>query len=89
MPYCLFITVSSADLRSAAVRGRVIVAIQGDALKKGWGVVRLKPWHLAGIFVSSADAENLAQQMGEGYVVKYGDHAFGSPDFKFSDTEQS
>jgi len=64
-----------------------VVAIQGDALKKGWGVVRLKPWHLAGIFVSSADAENLAQQLGEAYVVKYGDHAFGSPDFKFSDNE--
>ena len=64
------------------------MAIQGDALKQGWGVIRLKPWHLAGVFVSSIDAENLAQQLGEGYVVKYGDHAFGSPDFTFSNSEQ-
>jgi hypothetical protein len=62
------------------------VSIQGDALKEGWGVVRLAPWHLAGIFVSSIDAEAFARQLGEGYVVKYGDHVFGSPDFSFSES---
>ena len=64
------------------------MAIQGDALKKGWGVVRLNPWHLAGVFVSSLDAEELAQKLGEGYIVKYGDHVFGSPDFTFSDAQE-
>ena len=63
------------------------MAIQGDALKQGWGVVRLKPWHLAGVFVSSLEAENLARQLGDGYIVKYGEHVFGSPDFTFSDTQ--
>lgn len=53
-------------------------------LKQGWGVVRLTPWHLAGVFASSIDAETLAGQLGDGYVVKYGDHAFGSPDFSFA-----
>lgn len=61
------------------------MSIQGDALNQGWGVVRLAPWHLAGIFVSSLDAEAFAREMGEGYVVKYGDHAFGSPEFTFSE----
>lgn len=65
------------------------MAIPGDMLKQGWGVVRHKPWHLAGVFVSSADAEKLARKLGEGYVVKYGDHAIGSPDFSFSKSENS
>ncbi|MBI3439437.1 MAG: hypothetical protein HY054_12455 [Proteobacteria bacterium] len=63
------------------------MAIPGDMLKKGWGVVRQQPWHLAGVFASSADAEALARQMGEGYAVKYGDHAIGSPEFSFSNPE--
>ena len=57
--------------------------IQGDDLKQGWGVVCLKPWHLAGIFQSSIDAENLAAKLGAGYVVKFGEHASGSPEFSF------
>ncbi|MES1201266.1 MAG: hypothetical protein ABUS57_07425 [Pseudomonadota bacterium] len=59
--------------------------IPGDELKTGWGVVRLKPWHLAGVFKSSAEAENLAQLLGAAYVVKYGEHAIGSPTFKFAE----
>jgi hypothetical protein len=57
--------------------------IPGDQLRAGWGVVRLKPWHLAGVFKSSVDAEDLAKRLGVGYVVKYGDHISGSPDFSF------
>jgi hypothetical protein len=57
--------------------------IPGDNLKNGWGVVRLTPWHLAGVFTSSLDAENLAETLGAGYVVKYGDHICGTPDFSF------
>jgi hypothetical protein len=58
--------------------------IPGELLKQGWGVVRLKPWHLAGIFASSAEAENLARALGPDYAVKYGDHVAGSPDFSFA-----
>lgn len=59
--------------------------IPGDNLKQGWGVLRLAPWHLAGVFTSSIDAENLAKNLGPGYVVKFGDHTRGaSPDFSFS-----
>lgn len=59
--------------------------IPGEMLRRGWGVVRLKPWHLAGIFASSIDAEALADSLGPGYVVKFGDHAPGSADFSVSD----
>ncbi len=57
--------------------------IPGDTLKAGWGVVRLKPWHLAGVFESSADAEGLARQLGPDYAVRYGDHDIGSPEFSY------
>ena len=59
------------------------VAIPGDMIKAGWGVLRLSPWHLAGVFASSIDAENLAQRLGPGYVIEFGDHVLGSPDFSF------
>lgn len=63
--------------------------IPGEMLKQGWGVLRLKPWHLAGVFASSADAENLARNLGRNYVVKYGDHVAGSRDFAFVETQDA
>jgi hypothetical protein len=59
--------------------------IPGELLKQGWGVLRLRPWHLAGVFASSIDAENLAQTLGIDYVVKYGEHAIGSSEFSYAD----
>jgi hypothetical protein len=58
--------------------------IPGEMLRRGWGVLRLKPWHLAGIFASSLEAEALAQNLGADYVVKYGEHAPGSTEFSFA-----
>jgi hypothetical protein len=63
--------------------------IPGEMLKRGWGVLRLRPWHLAGIFTSSIDAENLAQALGPDYVVKYGEHEAGSSDFSVSASDPS
>jgi hypothetical protein len=60
------------------------MAIPGEMLTRGWGVLRLKPWHLAGVFTSSVEAEKLAQSLGPEYTIKYGDHAAGSPDFSFT-----
>ena len=61
--------------------GELPLAIPGDLLKEGWGVVRERPWHLAGVFASSIEAEALQQKLGPSYVVKYGDHVAGSPEF--------
>jgi hypothetical protein len=63
--------------------------IPGHDLKAGWGVFRLKPWHLAGVYSSSPDAEKMARAMGVGYVVKYGDHRVDTQDFTFSSDIQS
>lgn len=63
--------------------------IPGEMLRRGWGVMRLKPWHLAGIFASSVDAEALADQLGSGYLVKFGDHTPGSSEFSVSTPQSS
>ena len=63
------------------------MAIPGDALKTGWGVIRLKPWHLAGVFESSDEAEKFAAMLGSAYIVKYGDHVFGSPHFSYTNAQ--
>jgi hypothetical protein len=55
----------------------------GHNLKAGWGVVRIKPWHLAGVFSSSGEAEKFAGALGEGYLIKYGDHLAGTQEFSF------
>lgn len=60
--------------------------IPGEMLRRGWGVLRLRPWHLAGVFTSSLEAESLAQSLGGEYVIKYGDHTPGSAEFSFTDT---
>jgi hypothetical protein len=52
-------------------------------LKRGWCVLRLKPWHLAGVFAASVEAEDLARTLGTDYTIKYGDHTPGSSDFSF------
>lgn len=65
------------------------MSFPGADLKQGWGVVRLKPWHLAGIFASSIDAENLVMQLGPTYSVKFGDHAIGSTEFSFSNASST
>lgn len=63
--------------------------IPGEMLKQGWGVLRQKPWHLAGIFASSVDAESLAQSLGPSYEVRYGEHEAGASHFSFAETHPS
>jgi len=59
------------------------MAIPGEKLQEGWGVLRIDPWHLAGIFDSSLDAENLAESLGAEYTVRYGDQKAGPGEFRF------
>jgi hypothetical protein len=59
------------------------MSMPGKNLESGWGVLRLKPWHLAGVFRSSAEAEKFEGGLGEGYVIKYGDHRVGTQEFSF------
>ncbi len=58
--------------------------IPGEMLKQGWGVLRQKPWHLAGVFASSPEAEALAQNLGASYEVRYGDHDASASSFSFT-----
>lgn len=47
----------------------------------GWGVVRSRPWHLAGVFETREEAEAKAAELGEGYAVHRGENRKGSDDF--------
>ena len=44
-----------------------------DTAKLGWGVMRDKPWHLAGVFEWSSEAEKMALRMGSDYKVRFGE----------------
>jgi hypothetical protein len=63
--------------------------IPGEMMTRGWGVLRMQPWHLAGIFAASEEAESLAQALGAAYIVKYGEHTPGSSDFSFMDSSSA
>lgn len=63
--------------------------IPGERLKRGWGVLRLQPWHLAGVFASSVEAEAFAQALGPAYTIKYGERASEHSDFDIADSPTS
>jgi hypothetical protein len=47
----------------------------------GWGVVRNSPWSFLGIYPSEEEAESVAADAGEGYLVRHGSHRPGTDDF--------
>lgn len=51
----------------------------------GHAVLRAAPWHLAGFFPDQALAEAHRSSLGDGYVVQYGSHRYGTDDFFYSD----
>lgn len=52
-----------------------------DRRVSGWGVVRIHPWHLAGIFATEGDANACAAKLPEGYLVRRGEGFRKSGDF--------
>lgn len=59
-----------------------------DETKTGWGTIREIPWHFAGLFASQAGAQRKADEMGEGYIVRYGDHQIALDTFTSRDEPQ-
>ena len=53
----------------------------------GWGVFRPKPWHFAGLFGSSRQAEAKAQELGVDYIVRFGELQDGTDNFEWSSPE--
>jgi hypothetical protein len=41
----------------------------------GWGVIRDAPWHFAGLFPTRDEAQARADDLGEGYLVRYGERS--------------
>jgi hypothetical protein len=52
-----------------------------DTKVSGWGVIRIKPWHLAGVFPTQAEAVKRMDQLGSDYIVRFGDGFRRSGDF--------
>lgn len=55
--------------------------IDKPGCRLGFGVYRTDPWHLAGVFSSQQDAEDLRTQLPPGYSVRWGSHRLGVDDF--------
>ena len=55
----------------------------------GWGVMKSKPWHLAGIFQTREEAEAKAAELGEGYAVRFGENLEGSGNFIWKDEKKA
>ena len=51
----------------------------------GWvrcfGVIKARPWHLAGVYGARNAAEAAARSLGPQYNVAFGSHRLGSDDF--------
>lgn len=52
-----------------------------------WGVIREKPWHLAGTYKQFQEARAKAKELGPDYRIKLGDHSVGSDDFIWTDPD--
>jgi len=52
----------------------------------GWGVVRMAPWHLLGIFPTSAEARIRCLEAGPKYEVRFGEGNVEENDFSWIDS---
>ena len=52
----------------------------------GWGAVREMPWHFAGLFASREEAQSKADEMGAGYIARYGERNDDPDTFTSADT---
>jgi hypothetical protein len=48
---------------------------------KGWGVYRMSPWHLLGIFPTKEEAERERAAVGQEYAVDFGSRQLGTNNF--------
>ena len=61
------------------------MSFPGHKLRSGWGVIRRAPWHLAGVYEISAEAETRVAQLGPEYKIRYGENRLGSDEFVWSE----
>lgn len=55
----------------------------------GWGVFKLEPWHLLGIFATPAEARIRCQEAGEDYEIRFGMGNVDLNDFSWLDSGPS
>jgi hypothetical protein len=52
----------------------------------GWGVVRILPWHLLGVYKTSAEAQVRCLEAGKGYEVHFGEGNVARNQFTWLDS---
>jgi hypothetical protein len=55
--------------------------------RKGWGVVRQAPWHLAGVFSTKVEADQERTKLGKDYMIRFGENQVGTDNFVSSSSE--
>lgn len=54
----------------------------------GWGVVRVHPWRLAGIYPTQAEADRRRNKLGGRYIVRHGDGFPQTGDFFWASQDE-
>jgi hypothetical protein len=62
--------------------GEMNMPHQQDMTLRGWGVFRDRPWHLAGVYYTEAQATAKASQLGDEYKIAYGENRDSTDDFR-------
>lgn len=61
---------------------------RNDGWIQGWGVFRIDPWDLAGLYASREEAFDALERLSDpGYRVAYGSHRRGTDDFITDDAD--
>jgi hypothetical protein len=59
-----------------------------EKMVSGWGVVRLHPWRLAGIYPTQIEADGRRAALGQSFIVRYGDGCRRSGDFFWASRDE-
>lgn len=54
--------------------------------RRGWAVLKARPWHMAGFFKTEKEARQFSESMSSDYTVEYGSNRFGTDDFAMIQT---
>ena len=58
-----------------------------DTRVSGWGVIRVHPWQLAGVFPTQAKAVERMDKLTPGFVVRFGEGSLRTGEFYWDRTD--
>jgi len=73
--------------RSPEISGQLPPDPRNPGWVRGWGVYRSDPWHLHGVYSSSAKAAAVQLELGNGYKTAFGSYRSGTDDFVMASSD--